>query len=412
MRFANRAAGPTLCRAVHAYDCLRRGMGLGRTKEPDGATRKILVIKVAGLGDTVLMLPALQALQGRFPRAEIWALVSPLTDGLLCGQPVVRGCIRYDFFGRDRGWRGFLRIIRRLRREGFDIVVDFEQHFGLIPVIAYATGAPTRSGFVGGHAWRGCLFTHPVPLDGSKHMLEAFLDLSRALGAKPLQDDCAGNLWVSDEDRAFIQRWLADRGVGPTDLVIAIHPGPSTHQHKRWAPENFSLVADKLVVECTATVVLTGGPDEGEIIRQVTAGMQQAPLVAVGEFTVPQLAALIERCALFLGNDTGPMHIGPAVGTPTLGLFGPELPLRYRPYGSGHVAIHHPLECSPCINIHLGPGGGCVNPDRYLCMKLITVERIWKEAQAMLETVLTAGPEGRGSQDEDGGAARRREREA
>jgi len=140
--------------------------------------------------------------------------------------------------------------------------------------------------------------------------------------------------------------------------------------------------------------------------------LQHKPLVAIGEFTVPQHGALIERCILFISNDTGPMHIGPAVGTPTLGLFGPEPLLRYRPYGSGHVAIYQPLECSPRINIHLGPGGGCVNPVRHLCMKLITVESVWREAQFQLEAVLAACPACQGSQGMDGSAVRRRERGA
>lgn len=399
MRFANRAMGPAACRVVRVYDSARRALGVGSSEVgSERDYRKILVIKLAGLGDTVLMLPAIRALKGRFPRAQVWALVSPLTDGLLCDQPGVDDSSPYDFFGVDRGVRGFLRTIRRLRRERFDLVVDFEQHFGLVPVLAYWTGAPARVGFVGANAWRGCLFTHPVPLDGSKHMQEAFLDLARAAGADAAEAGASGRLRIRAEDRAFVERWLADRGVGQNDLVITIHPGSGPHPHKRWAPENFGTLADKLVVKYNAFVVLTGGPDELEIVRQVAAAMRHGPLIAAAELSVRQLSALIERSAVLISNDTGPMHIGPAVGTPTIGLFGPELPLRYRPYGAGHVAVHHPLDCSPCINIHQGPGEGCVNSVEHLCMKLITVENVWREVQLQLETVLVASQASQGSQ--------------
>ena len=399
MRFANRAVGPAACRVVKAYDSARRALGVDASGAGSGrGYRKILVIKLAGLGDTVLMLPAIQALKARFPRAQVWALVSPLTAGLLCSQPGVDGCVLYDFFGVDRGWWGFLRTIRRLRCERFDLVVDFEQHFGLVPVLAYWTEASARVGFIGANAWRGCLFTRPVPLDGSKHMQEAFLDLARAAGADAVEVGASGQLWVPAEDRAFVERWLADRGVGQNDLVIAIHSGSGPHPHKRWAPENFAALADQLVVQYTAVVVLTGGPDEIGIVRQVAAAMQHRPLIAAAELSVRQLAALIERSALLISNDTGPMHIGPAVGTRTVGLFGPELPLRYRPYGAEHVAVYHQVDCSPCINIHQGPGSGCVNPSGHLCMKLITVEKVWREVEFQLETVLAASRVGRGSQ--------------
>jgi heptosyltransferase-2 len=389
MRFANRAMGPAACRAVKAYDNARRALGVGSSETgSEGDYRKILMIKLAGLGDTVLMLPAIHALRARFPQAQMRALVSPLTNGLLCGQPGVDGCAMYDFFGTDRGWRGFLRTIRRLRRERFDLVVDFEQHFGLVPVLAYWTGAPTRVGFVGANAWRGCLFTHPVSLDGSKHMQEAFLDLAHVAGADAVAGGGAGRLWIAAEDRALVGRWLADRGVGQHDLLVTMHPGSGPHPHKRWAPENFAALADKLVVKYAALVVLTGGPGEIEIVRQVAAIAQHRVLIAAAELSVGQVAALIERSGILISNDTGPMHIGPAVGTRTVGLFGPELPLRYRPYGAEHVAVYRQLDCSPCINIHQGAGAGCTNPIRYLCMKLITVENVWREVQSQLETVL------------------------
>lgn len=236
LRFVDRSFDRLLVRAIIAYDRIRAALGGGRRRHLPGegtgsGPRNILVIKLAGLGDTVLMLTPLARLRHEFPDAGITALVTPLSEGVLSVQASVDETIVHDVFGEDSGLPGLLRIIRLLRTGKFDCVVDFEQHFQLTSILAYFTGAPRRLGFyVGGSPGRGIL-TDPVRIDPARHMADSYMDLIGPLGLRTGRVEELEKIHIPGEDARYAAEWPGTHGRGKTTVYAGVHCSPSVHIH-------------------------------------------------------------------------------------------------------------------------------------------------------------------------------------
>lgn len=330
----------------------------------------------------MLMLPTVRALRKRFPRARLSILQTPLSAGAYMAGVDVDEVIVYDVLRSHRGLGGLVRLIMGLRRRKFDLAIDYEQHIKLVTLIPYLGGVPERVGFVGGDGRRGLLLTRPVLLEGRTHMACSFAELVRAVGA-PCEVTRLAEVHVPQEDQAFVGRWLRRKAIAAGDAVVAIHPGSGrSAPGRRWPAERFASLADMIMRRYGAHVVLTGTQDEEELIRAVADTMVERPVIAAGELTFRQLAALLKRCSLAISNDTSLVHLAAAMGTPVVALFGPESPLRYRPIGEGHSVLYKEMECSPCINIHLGETKTCDTP---VCMASISVEEVWQAVRERLD---------------------------
>lgn len=322
------------------------------------------------------MLTPLARLRREFPEARITALVTPLSVGILTAQPAVDETIVYDIFGKDRGIPGILNIVRVLRAGKFDCVIDFEQHFQMTSIVTYLTGAPRRVGFYYTGSPRRGLFTDPVFLNPDGHMVDAYMALLGPLGIESGRVEELQPISVAPGDDAVVDGWLAGHGIGPDDLLVGIHSGSGIRAPvRRWGVEKFAEIIRRLSGERGATVVLTGGGEERERVREIIdlAGVDRV-YSAAGEFTILQTAALMRRCNLFISNDTGPLHMSAASGTPTIGLFGPNSPTRYCPVGRNNISIFKHVHCSPCIQIHKGRIDDCRDG---ICVKRITAEEVW-----------------------------------
>jgi heptosyltransferase-2 len=346
-------------------------------KEPEN----ILVIKLVGLGDTVLMLTPLRKLRDTFPRARISALVTPLSTGILEGQPQLDSLIIHDVLGRDRGPAGFIRLVRRLRAHGFDCVLDFEQHFQMTAILSYLINAPRRIGLYYTGNPRRHLLTDPVFLDPDRHMVDTYMGLLGPLGIEAPPVEVLEPVWIDPADTCEAERWLAARRRHREQPLVGIHAGSGIRApERRWARPRFAEIIRRISAEYGADIVLTGNASEIDLVDDILkiAGIADA-FSAAGCLTIKQTAALMKMCDLFISNDTGPMHIAASVGTPTLGLFGPNIPRRYAPVGKRTWSIFKGVECSPCIHIHKGIAGEC---GRGICMEAISVEEVWQAIRA------------------------------
>lgn len=318
------------------------------------------------------------------PQARLSILQTPLSTGALTAGVDVDEVIVYDVLGKDAGLRGFIRLIEGLREREFDLAVDYEQHIKLVTLVPYLAGVGERVGFVWGGDWRGLLLTRRVPFNDQTHMAEAFADLVRA-GGVPCEVGSLAEVHVPEEDRAFVDRWLGSRAIAPGDAVVAIHPGSGrSAPGRRWPAERFARLSDMISQRYGAHVMLTGTLDEKELIESVADAMVEEPVLGVGDFSFRQVAALLGRCTLAVSNDTGLVHVAAAMRTPVVALFGPNLPLRYRPIGEGHGVLYKAVECSPCINIHLGQTKTCDTP---VCMGSISLEEVWQVVRERLDPV-------------------------
>jgi lipopolysaccharide heptosyltransferase I len=308
---------------------------------------RILIIKLGAVGDVIHSLPLLQTLRDRFPRSYIaWAVESAAAP-ILEGNPALDEMIRLER-NQLRGMAGlayFRRWLRALREKRFDTALDPHNLFKS-GVMAYASGASVRIGFKKLREGNFLFMNRWIrPGPRHRHAVEKYLCLLDPLGVQESQ-------WIfrfplawgpEDEDRMdrfWIQQGLGRGGSSP-EPVVAVNPG-ANWPSKRWIPERYARVADRLVNEYGVRILILWGPDERPLADRIARAMKEIPVIAP-ETDLKQLMALITRCRLLITGDTGPLHIAAALEVPTVSLFGPSDPARNGPYGHGHAVVRSPV---------------------------------------------------------------------
>jgi ADP-heptose:LPS heptosyltransferase len=345
--------------------------------------RRILVVKLADLGDLLTVTPALRALRLSLPDARIDALVTPGSASLLAGSDAVDRVIRFNKFAFDSPGQALhalplaLQLGRRLRTAGYDTLVllhHLTTAFGTAKYAALtlASGARIRAGLDNG---RGRFLTHRAP-DlgfGERHEVDYWLSVVATLGASNPRPRLELPI-PPDADQAAAKRWGE---LGLTDQRAAvIHPGSGAFSlARRWSPERFAAVADRLAAEQGMRILVLAGPAPGEreLAREVVDQMTQPATILDGVPSVQELAALLRRASLFVGNDSGVMHLASAVETPVVAIFGPTNHRAWGPYPPDQPrngVVHEPLACSPCIHRghSFGTPAGC--PAR-TCLQIV-----------------------------------------
>ena len=297
-----------------------------RTPPTDRSIRKILVRVNNWIGDVVMISPAMRALRGRFPDAEITLLAKTWVLDALRGSPYYDRLLEYDRAGAHAGLSGRLRLIRFLRRERFDLAVLFQKAFEAA-FLARAAGIPFRIGFRTDS--RGWLLTHPLQEPEEAHHVEHFLRIAEALGCRISDRRLSFHLDQRSRDRAAL--FLRDTGALSNGLRVAVHPGASKPP-RGWHTERFAEVASLLVREHGARPLLLGSQADRPALERMAARIGPAAILPPADQSLRAMAALLERCHLMLCNDSGPMHVAAALRIPVVAIFGPGHPARTAPY--------------------------------------------------------------------------------
>lgn len=313
------------------------------------APRRILVVKLDHLGDVVLATPATRALRVRYPEASIDALVHPGSAVVLAGNPSITRILTYRSprFARGRAADGLSRL-REIARARYDTLVELrgDERTLLLPFLCGATRRVDRGAARIRHALRRLRPGTPRVIHEVEANLEVVLPLigPRSAGAtRP-----ALEVRVDPEARASMLRKLADRGIRADARLVVIHPG-AAWRPRAWRSERFGAVADWILGHYDATVVLIGSEDERGVEDEVRRSIQRSPVHALaGRMTLEEVTALLEMSALFLGNDSGPAHLASACGVPSIVLFGPQDPRRFRPWSERTYVLHRQVPCFPC----------------------------------------------------------------
>jgi len=309
----------------------------GRAAGEGEVAERILILSAAGLGDFVLGTPALRAIRQRFPGACIWILTIPEVKLLAERCPYVNE-VRTMNLRQSRsavawmlgpGRRELTRLIRELRGMRFDIAVNLYEvatWAGGLRMAAFLRAIGSARTVGRGSGGRGLGFDLTSKQEG--HEIEAQLGVVRLLGVTPVSD--VPELWVTDEDRLACASFLKVHGVSEAERIACLHAG-SAQPEKRWPSERFAVVGQRLA-GAGARVMLIGT----ELERALCGALVQAIPGAIslaGETSLPVLAALLQRSALLVTNDSGPMHMAAALGVPLVVPFGPEPPGRFGPRG-------------------------------------------------------------------------------
>lgn len=310
-----------------------------------GAKPRILLLKLSAIGDCLVASPLARALRERYPEAHLTWLVGDKAALVVRGNPFVDEVLEWR-----GGFGATLSLMREVRRRRFDAVVDVQGAWKSAP-FALASGAKYRavSSRADGAARRAANLVVPI-LETPPHALEQYL---RVASAFDISADAprTPHFAVPTEARDWAQTWLQENRIDETRL-IALNPG-AARAIKQWPPAQFAALGDLLHAQ-EWEVVLLGGPGDVDLAREIASSMKRAPLVAAGQTTLAQLGALLERAAILVSADTGPMHLASGVGTPIVALFGPTDPRRTGPVGldrnaQPHTTVVRDLPCRPCF---------------------------------------------------------------
>ena len=349
---------------------------------------KILIVKLSAIGDVIHTLPALIALRGHYPEAEITWLVETTAAPIIDGHPAldqilisrrkewVDAILHQDGKARKIALKEAFGFIQKLRQNRYDIIIDFQNLFKSGVLVGLVRGR-RKVGFDKGmqrNEKAHHFYNRRVPpVSMEIHAIERYLTLLEAIGVKDKR--IAYQIPVSDTDIHEVDRLLTDAGVGKNEKLVAINP-MARWETKLWKPERFAQVAEQLVATGQIKVVFTGGAADRDKLDAILSMMNNQAVNLAGRTSLKELAALYMRAELLISTDTGPMHLAAAVETPVVALFGPTAPWRTGPYGDQHQVIFSKDPCAPCFK------RTC---DTNLCMDHITVDEVLKAVATILK---------------------------
>ncbi len=320
--------------------------------------KNILIVRLGAMGDIVHVIPAVENLRMAFPAARIVWLVEDKNKDLVEGLP---GIDEVVVFPRKQ-WQRYLKypqkyfklirevriFLRKLRGEGYTIALDFQGNFksGLL---TYLSNTRTRVGFSKGYCKEfNFIFSNLqiTPHQDKMHRIDKYLSLLQALGIKAYYQRPV--FVIPDTDRIYIDEFIRTNHLDQKPLAI-IHPGTSLFgKYKRWPPNYYAHLADRLIQELDYSVVFTWGAPEYKLIEEILSFMHYQAAIACNTSSIKQLIALLQRANLFIGGDTGPTHIASGIGIPTIAIFGPKDPVVYAPYDENSTVVKKDIPCSPC----------------------------------------------------------------
>src|SRR3989475_3249365 len=283
------------------------------------APERILVIKLRYVGDVLLATPVLSRLRESFPKAHLAMLVNPGTDDVVRDHPALDEVLVLERGNFARQWR----FVWDLRRRRFDLVIDLTDA-DRSALLSWLSRAPMRLGYNSEGRWRGVLYTQVVAADRfAMHTVLYHLKAMEALGLA--SSPPAPMLIVAHEARREADRLLREVGVDRARPFVCLHPG-ARWWFKAWPAERFAALADLIQTETATQALFIGGDQERSLESRIAEGMKTPFRSLIGKTSLRALAAVLERAALMVSNDNGPMHMAAALGVPVIGLFGPSDP--------------------------------------------------------------------------------------
>jgi len=339
---------------------------------------RIVVRGTNWVGDGVMGVPALHALRRSFPEARITLVLRPGMEGLFVDADFIDDVMIYRRTGIGSIWTA----VKQWRARRFDLAILFQNAFEAA-LISFLARVPVRIGYP--TDGRRMLLSHSLPLPvwrdqrhESFYYLNIVHETARLFGRELSQDDSkrAALLTVAFERQAKARDSLQQFGIAASAITIALCPGSINSRAKRWAAERWARLADRLIRDLGAQVILVGSRAEVKVSDDVVRQMQERPVVLTGKTTLDEAVATLSVSDLLITNDTGPAHIAAALDRPTLVIFGPTNPLTTRPASEKAQIIRRPPDCAPCML------RDC--PIDHRCMTAISVEEVFDHAVAMV----------------------------
>ena len=367
-----------------AYICSLTGIFLRlfrrRRQKLDGYSR-ILLIKFWGIGNVAMLLPAARSLKNRYPHARIDFLT--LSDNKAIAA--AGGCFDEVYTISSRTFPSFISTafinFMRLRKADYGLVIDFEQFARFSALFCFFISRRDSIGFHTRGQHRHMLFTDPVPYDNGIHIVSSFSLLAEKAGAERYGGVNKGPLLhYLPGDMKKVSDLLQERTGLKKGPLVVLHAGTSGNfTLRRWPAEYFAGLADRIIEGYAGTVVFSGMPEESHAVKEIIALMHNRlqAVDASGKLDFGAFIALLSIADLVISADTAPVHLASCLNTPVAGLYGPNTPLLYGPWGEKGMFFYKSFPCSPCITNFNAKIHRCRHPQgQGACMRALGIEEV------------------------------------
>ena len=337
----------------------------------------LLILQTSFLGDTVLTLPLITEARRLFPVGKLSLLCQPLSRDLLLDHPAIDEIIVDDKKRQDRGLGGLRRKAESLAAKKFTLALTPHKSLRSALLLDLA-GIPNRIGFRQSRGW--FLFHQRVQRDPARHDVERNLSLLTAFGVDAERCRRAIDLPISPVVQTEVDHKFRTLGISENGDIIGINPG-SVWPTKRWSRQGFSELIRSLRQKFDCQIVLFGGAEDAEVVREVLVGCGTEVISLVGEISMRELPAAIRRCRVFVTNDSGPMHIAVAERVPTVAVFcATTAALGFFPYSKNAIVVEKNLSCRPCTS----HGGRRCPLGNEACIRLIEPATVLQAVEKLL----------------------------
>ncbi|THI90497.1 MAG: putative lipopolysaccharide heptosyltransferase III [Nitrospira sp. CG24A] len=332
--------------------------------------KNVLIIKLRYIGDVLLATPTVRAIKAARPDVRVTMMVNRGTEDVLSGNLDLEEVVVLD-----KGSLGAQsRLIAGLRSRRFDTVVDLTDG-DRSAFLSWISGASVRIGFNDEHRWRGKYYTRVVQsMPEVEHRIDRDLESLKPMSIQADSKDL--QLRVTPEEVDSADRLLDQLAVQRSQSTVILQPG-ARYWFKAWPPERYAELADRLTSQYGCQVLIGGSSADLDLAQQIRQMTKSRPTIMAGRTTIKQFAAIAKRSALFVGSDSGAMHIAAAVGTSIVALFGPSNPREWGPRGGRAEVLYKEIDCRICFH------PTCTRGEQN-CMRLISVEEVIAAAQKLL----------------------------
>ena len=337
--------------------------------------QRLLIRSTNWIGDAVMTTPAVRAIRHRFPNTHISLLAKPWVVPVFENSEHIDQLLIYDDKGRHKGILGKFRLARDLKKYHFDAAILLQNAFEAA-LIAFLSNIPLRIGY--NTDVRQLLLTHAVSCTNEikkKHQTDYYLDILRGIGIK--EDNRALYLKLDQKDQFRAEKILLEQHLSLGDKIIGINPGATYGPAKQWPLDRYAHLADNIQAFTKSRVIIFGGPNDKDLGEKISQEMQHRPIDLSGKTSLGEAMALIERCDLFITNDSGLMHVAAALDVPLVAVFGSTNSVTTGPLSQNSRIVQVPLECSPCLRPECPKG-------HLNCMEQISVEIVFNVVKEML----------------------------
>ena len=347
-----------------------------------GQVNRILIVKFWGIGNIIMLLPAVKALKEKHSSAEIDILTLTSNKNVSEDSRMFNHICSID----TDSVRGFImstvEAFLKLRRVNYDLVIDFEQFARFSAIFCSLIGRKKVVGLDIQYKSRAFLYTNTIQYDNHIHMVKTFFSLAELVGVDHKEYLEPINIVYEKQDRSKVLRFLTDKGIREKDVTVVFHIGTSENfSLRRWPLNSFVKLANRLIDSYGVKIIFTGLAEENYLAEDAISCIDRNAFAinACGKLSFSEFVSLIKLSDLVVSADTSAVHVASCLSVPVVGLYGPNTPVLYGPWGKGCTWFYKQLSCSPCITNYNSKMSRCMHPEgQGACMQGISSDEVFE----------------------------------